>query len=322
VNTNKTLHNVDWMLLASVIGLAGVGLYVLNISGQALPGMWQHQSGFVITGMLGFVLISFVPLRTIERMSLPLYGVAVLLLVLLFFFGREHYGAIRWFEIASIRVPPAELMKWVLMFALAWWYIHRDMASVSVKVVPILLIPMVLLFLQPDLGALFQFTMIALMITAAARQWRYLGLLVSVSSLAVLFLWFVAMHEYLKNRVLSYIGSNVDSEAGFSLLQSTDTGWVVIAVGSLMFLFALALMYRMFIITRSAGSDFAFTISTGISVVVSLFIVLNIAILSGLMHAYMPLRPLISYHGMALVFMMMAMGVVMRVAIESRQRAA
>jgi len=312
----KTIQNIDWVLFSSVIALAGVGLYALNISGQALPSMWQHQLGFVIAGILGFMLISFVPLRTVERMSLPLYGVAVLLLVLLLFFGREHYGAIRWFEIGSIRVPPAEWMKWVLMLALAWWYIHRDMTSVSVKVVPILLIPMVLVFLQPDLGGLFQFAMIAFIITAAARQWRYLGLLVSVSSLAALLFWFVAMHEYLKNRVLSYISSNVDSEAGFALLQSADMGWL------LMFLVALVLMCRMFIITRSAGSDFSFIISTGISIVVSLFIVLNIAIFSGLMHAYMPLRPLISYHGMALVFMMMAMGVVMRVAIESREQVA
>jgi len=54
--------------------------------------------------------------------------------------------------------------------------------------------------------------------------------------------------------------------------------------------------------------------------VVGLF-ALNIAILSGLMHAYMILRPLISYNEMALIFMMTAMGLVTRIAIESKQGA-
>jgi len=128
MNIHKTLHNINWALFASVIGFAGVGLYILNMPDQSLPDMWQHQSGFVIAGMLGFVFFCFVPLNYVRQASWPLYAVALFLMVLIWRIGWK-------FDLGLLHLQPTEIAEWALILVLARYFATRD--ALGWKGVPI-----------------------------------------------------------------------------------------------------------------------------------------------------------------------------------------
>jgi len=320
----ETIRNMDWLLFASVTGLAAVGLYALNMdSAQSLPRLWQHQSGFVVAGMLGFLLFSSIPLRMMTRMSWPLYAVALLLLMLVLPFGEEHNGAIRWFDLGSVNVPPAEIMKWSLMLVFVRWFATKDTTTIVGWGVPLLslILPMFLLFQQPDIGEAILLLLIAIIIAIAAKQWRVLAWLMASGAGFLAFIWFVVMHHpYQKNRLMGYVSANFDSEAGYGILQSGHAWDIGTAVTALALVFAVVLIVRLLMLTYQARNHTFFPVCVGISTMVTMFIMLNIGIFSGFLHANMPLRPLITYNELALVLMMAAVGLVMRAAIECHEQ--
>ncbi len=355
----RVLLSLDWILLASLLSLAALGLCVLYAAVyQGDMGLWHKQSMFWTAGMTGFLVLCFVPLRILGLVSWPMYAVGLLLLMLVPLIGDIHMGARRWLDLGFANIQPSEIMKWAMMFVLASWFATREARGLINIAIPLLLVaaPAALIVTQPDLGTtlVLLFAMVALMI-AAGLPWRLFGAAVALGIASLPVLWHF-MHGYQKQRVLTLLDPQSDPlGAGYHVIQSSiaigsggllgkgflqgtqarlhflpeqHTDFIfsvlaeeggMIAVILLLGLYAV-LISRILLIAQRAHSRFASMLCIGIAAIFTLYITVNIGMVSGVFPVVGLPLPFISYGGSALVTMLAALGIVMRVAIESHER--
>jgi len=350
------LRHLDSLLLLVVASLAVLGMFTLYAAvHQGGIGLWQRQMVYWGLGLGVFTLISLIPLRVMALLSWPAYLGALSALLLVPLIGEVQMGARRWLDLGVINFQPSELMKWALMLLLAHWFASRDAATLK-SLAPAALfafLPAGLIVMQPDLGTtlLLLFSAIV-MIFAAGIPWRWVvyGTLTGLISLPLL--WH-NMHTYQKQRVLSFLHPEADPlGAGYHVIQSniaigsggifgkgylhgtqarlhflpeqhTDFIFAVlaeegglIASGLLLTLYAL-LISRIISIGLHAATRFGAMLCMGIAAIFTLYILINIGMVSGVLPVVGVPLPFVSYGGSALITMLAALGMVMRVAIES-----
>jgi rod shape determining protein RodA len=324
---------------------------------QGGPGLWQRQLIFWGLGLLVFFILCFVPLRILGLSCWPLYLLALLLLILVPLLGDVQMGARRWLHLGAFNLQPSEIMKWALMLVMANWFATREARSAVDLGFALMLfiIPAALIVNQPDLGT----TMVILfaataMLIAAGLPWRWFGMAVIAAFAAIPVLWHF-MHSYQKKRVLTLLDPQSDPlGAGYHVIQSTiaigsgglfgkgflqgtqarlhflpeqHTDFIFsvlaeeggfIAATLLLLLYAI-LITRILVISQRAHSRFASLICIGVASIFMLYIVVNIGMVSGLLPVVGLPLPFISYGGSALITMLAALGLVMRVVIESKE---
>ncbi|WP_347239158.1 rod shape-determining protein RodA [Mariprofundus sp. KV] len=354
----RALRGIDWILLAAILCLLGLGLITLYAAVyQGDTGLWKRQIIYLGVGFSVFLILCLLPLRLLGLASWPFYILALLLLALVPLVGDVQMGARRWLDLGVMNLQPSELMKWALMFVLANWFASREANTLQDLGVALALAiaPAALIIIQPDLGTtlVLLFAATALLI-ASGLPWRWFGLAVTLALASLPLLWHF-MHDYQKQRVLTLLDPQSDPlGAGYHVIQST------IAIGSgglfgkgflqgtqgrlhflpeqhtdfifsvlaeeggfiaVMFLFMLytILITRILIISYRAHTRFGSLICIGVASVFVLYITVNIGMVSGLLPVVGLPLPFISYGGSALVTMLAALGLVMRVAIESKE---
>src|SRR5262252_2326212 len=156
-------RHVDGMLLGTVLVLMAVGIGVLFSASNASVARISSQLMNILVALGIMWAFANVPPQHLRRLALPSYLLGVLLLVCVALFGEIANGARRWLHVGITRIQPSELMKIAVPLALAWYFDRyeavlklRDFAVASLM----LLVPVVLVAKQPDLGT-------ALIITAA-----------------------------------------------------------------------------------------------------------------------------------------------------------
>lgn len=163
---------------------------------------------FLIASSVTFIIIIFTKTNFFDRIALLLYFVSILLLLSLFIFGVERGGAKSWYLIGPISFQPTELAKLSTALFLAKFLSiiqtdlnkTRDIFIVSI----IILIPIILITLQPDPGSALVFLAFMFPILREGLDLRFfyfgliiistliltliLGITKSVITLSILFL--------------------------------------------------------------------------------------------------------------------------------------
>jgi rod shape determining protein RodA len=201
----------DWALFLGTALLAVVGVINLysatSVSKDALREVYVQQ---VFGGILA-TLVAAIDYRHYERLGYALYAVGVVLLVLVFILGRDIRGSSRWINIGTFSFQPSEFMKLFLIIALAK-YLHDDPKSEGRTLrdlaIPalIVLVPMVLVMRQPDLGTALILGLIFVSICALTRiaMRSVLTLLVS-SAVLIPVMWNYVLKDYQKTRVTAFL---------------------------------------------------------------------------------------------------------------------
>ena len=111
----------------------------------------------LFTGLIGYVIavvISYIPLEKFKNFVIPFYLLSLVTLIFIYFFGISTYGAQRWLSLGFFTFQPSEVAKLSTILALAAVLEHKTIISIKDLVTPfiIVLLPWILIFLQPDLG--------------------------------------------------------------------------------------------------------------------------------------------------------------------------
>ncbi len=355
----KLLRSLDGVLLACILCLAALGMLTLYAAlHQGDLGLWRKQLVFWLIGLGAFGVACLTPLRLVALACWPFYLLALLLLALVPLVGEVQMGARRWLNLGFAHVQPSEMMKWALMFMLAFWFSGREPrrpADLGIAL-GLMLLPAALIVIQPDLGTTLVLLFAASsMLIAAGLPWKWFAAAVAASLAALPALWHF-MHDYQKQRVLTFLNPESDPlGAGYHVIQSkiaigsgglfgkgylhgtqarlhflpeqhTDFIFAVLAEeGGLIAVSLLLLLYgvligRILVIAGRAHSRFGALLCVGIASIFTIYIGVNIGMVSGLLPVVGVPLPFISYGGSALVTMLAALGLVMRVAIESRDK--
>lgn len=165
----------DPLLFVLVLALAAFGVAmvysagVMDVPSTLVAGLWRMQLLWFVLALLLVPLILRVPTVWLEQLAPPLYALAVVLLALTLVIGTgvgTAEGVPRWIVIGPVRIHTAEFAKIpvILMLARVLGQWREPPATVWQLWKPILivLVPMGLVMLQPDLGTMIVFAFILL----------------------------------------------------------------------------------------------------------------------------------------------------------------
>ncbi|GAB4168195.1 MAG: rod shape-determining protein RodA [Thalassobaculales bacterium] len=223
----QKLLAVNWLMVLMVCIIATVGFAMLYSAagGSYQPWAIRQMTRFAV-GLGVLICVAMVDPRIWLRWAYAGYGVAFLLLVVVEIMGDIGMGAQRWLDLGIFQLQPSELMKVMLVLALARYFnglTHEDIGRVIWVVPPVLMIllPGVLVLKQPDLGTASMLMMAgaAVMFLAGVRIWKFLlGFVVVAAALPV---FWSMLRDYQKNRVLIFLNPEADPlGAGYHITQS------------------------------------------------------------------------------------------------------
>ncbi len=232
----------DGPLLVAIALLAATGMVTMYSVG------FDHGSRFVDHGRNMLIattimfLVAQVPTHRLMTLAVPLYVVALSLLVATALFGVTKKGATRWLNVGMV-IQPSEMMKIAMPLMLAWWFQKREgQLQVSDFLVAgaLLAMPVLLVAKQPDLGtAILVLAAGMYVIFFAGLSWKLIVPVVVIVGVAMVALivsqdricsadvdW-PMLRAYQKQRVCTLLDPTQDPLGkGFHIIQG------MIAIGS------------------------------------------------------------------------------------------
>lgn len=363
------IKRFDWPLFVLMIFLAIIGFivqYSLTLNTEALGAfILKKQAIAFFIGLILFFLISFSDFRSWRSYGYVLYILGIVFLLGVLFFGQTLRGTKGWFVFGPFSFQAVEFFKLILVVVLARYWSkvvekRADRKKIKIRDVVLsgflVLIPIGLVVLQPDLGsALLLFILWFILFLVIDSQLRHILGLCFLLLLVIASSWLFYLKPYQKERVLTFLNPERDPLGqGYQITQSivavgsgqifgrglglgpqsqlrflpdasTDFVFSVIAeefglLGVFLLIgLYLALFYRLIKILKYSYDDFSAFLAAGIVILLFSQIFINIGMNIGLVPvAGIPL-PLISYGGSFLVMTLAAMGIVQSVAIHGAE---
>jgi len=161
----------------------------------------NHLIKQIIWYLLGFLILFIITKLKIKKLfkfSFILYLISVILLILVLFFGNEINGAKAWFNLRFFSFQPSEFAKLTLTIYLSQIVANTEIKNTKdellliLKVILITLIPSLLVFLEPDTGAILIYLLIAgiILLTSKIRKHWFIPIIALVFMLIVLFFYY------------------------------------------------------------------------------------------------------------------------------------
>lgn len=327
-----------------------------------------RQTVWLVAGLLGMFALMRLDYHRLREPAVVYTALCLVVLMLAgtFFLDKSH-ATHRWIRIGPVGIQPSELAKLVAILYLAWFLDLRRRATTSLEfskgdlvhtilpaVAPIL-VCVVLIVMQPDLGTSVDIVLIMtaiLFVAGLSWKWLLVGLAAALPALFLL----IAHVSYRQARMMAFLHPESDPQgAGFQLLQS------LIAVGSggftgvgLMeskqklfylpeahtdFIYAViceelgfigaALVIALFAVYGWRGLRAAFNapdgfgrmLALGATAMVLFQSLINFAVVIGLMPTKGIPLPFVSYGGSSLLVMLLATGVLLNISQQSTSTA-
>jgi rod shape determining protein RodA len=354
-------RDFDWVLLGFVLIICGMGVMEIHSATMhtKFAGAQVRQVYWVVGGVGAMFLVSLVNYQALLDQIHWFYiaGVGSLMAVLLF--GQKYLGAKRWIHMpGGNHFQPSEWVKLILILAVAKFFTDMRQRELSwpdfVKAGAIVIIPMLLVLKQPDLGTALTYLPIAAMgMFLGGLQWKQ-GLTVALLAAIGIGLAFYVpqvhlLKSYQKQRLTSYQDPDSDPQgSGYQVKQSmiavgsgglwggkgSQTHGAFLPIPQTDFIFAafaeehgfvgaLGVLLLYFIVlmrlTQNAQTapDRAGTfVVMGVVAVLSFHILVNVGMVVGFMPVTGIPLPLMSYGGSSVLFMFLALGMVMNVRMR------
>ena len=313
----------------------------------------------VVIGAVGLVICSFINHRIYKKFYWIFYIVGLVFLILVFIPGlnRTSYGATRWIGIGSFTIQPSEISKFCLVFFLAGFLADKDKLESWKHIILTLSlggIYCVLIMLEPNMSITMcvALTLIFMLFIGGMRLKVFALMALPAIALVVLL---IAIEPYRLSRIVAFLDpwANPLGE-GYQLIQSlyaigsggvwgvglfnsrqaelflpfseSDFIFSIIAeelgfVGCcLVMLVFVVLIINIFKIGMKSSNKFSAFLCFGIGAIISIQVLLNIAVVSGMVPPTGLPLPFISAGSTSLLVFMSAIGVVLNVDRQSSKR--
>ena len=286
-----------------------------------------------------------------------LIGIILLILVFVPTLGRKSGGATRWIDLIFFSIQPIEISKYMLLIFIAQHLSIKNKRITELKIGVIsTFLPclpyIILLLLQPDFGntVLICMTIFAMIIMAGAKINHIIGIFIFLTSA---FLSLIYIAPYRMQRVFSFLDPYNDPQgSGYQIIQS----FVSFAKGKFLgvglgnssqklfflpqghndFIFSIiaeelgflgsfavvvlfsTLIYSGFKMLERSKDLFSRNLLSGLLILISMQIIINLSVTVGLMPTKGVPLPLISYGGSSLIFTLSSLGLIL--ALDKRRK--
>ncbi len=351
-------RRIDGPLMAALAITFALGLTVVySASGGGSLDRVLVQVRNLGVALVALWLLAQVHPQVLMRLAVPLYAVALLLLIGVAVFGDIRMGARRWLNLGFTTIQPSEIMKIALPLVLAWYFHRREegLGVVDYAVAAVLVaIPVGLIARQPDLGtSVLVFASGFFVIFLAGLSWKVIVSAGVAFAAALPFVWGM-LHDYQRRRVHTLIDPMEDPlGAGYHIIQSTiaigsggilGKGWLngtqsqldflperstdfILAVfgeefglvgTSILLVLYLLIIGRGLMIAANASTVFARLVAGSITLTFFTYAFVNMGMVSGILPVVGVPLPLVSYGGTALLSMLAGFGILMSISTHKQ----
>jgi len=351
----KFIKSINWSLVGPVLLLSLLGLltiYNASIYDQNFSVV-KKQAIFIGFSLVVLLLTSRFDFRIFKSNSylvLFLYIGGVLLLLGLLFVSpiRDIHG---WYNLGLFTFDPVPFMGIILIIFFAKYFSQRHAELNQLKKIFasafFVLLPTVLVFLQPDFGSASILFLIWLgIILVSGIHWKKIIILLLIFSIIAAGLWFFALKDYQRSRVLDFVGLRESNSwnarqsvitigaggfLGRGLTGATQTRYGFLPEARSDFIFAalaeqfgvvgvlliLALfgfiIYKIAVIARHAHSNFGRLFGTGLIILIISQVFIHVAMNLKLIPIVGLSLPLVSYGGSNIIALYAAIGLIISV---------
>jgi rod shape determining protein RodA len=238
---SQSIFGFDILLFAATIALVSVGIAFIFSSGVTSTGLifsneYIKQIIWSVTGMGLLIFFASVDYALIRRWSLRVYLIFVGILICTLFLGRVVNGAKSWIGIGELGIQPSEFSKVIVILYLAHILDKRNAQLRTLRYFGIffgiVLIPMGLILLQPDLGtaAVFIPTSLTMFFIAGAKV-RHILFIVLTGLLLVFFTILPPYEIYLAGKMIPALNLLTDKTLAAYLIAAVFIVCILSVVG-------------------------------------------------------------------------------------------
>ena len=357
----QKVKKLDFVLLFSIIILSAISLVVMySTDGGEI--LYHTKSHFIklVTFFLLMLVISFFNIKIWHLFSYVFYVLIIFLLIWVAFYGIKVSGSQRWMNLYFIVLQPSELMKIAIILCLAKYYHRLKIDNVNsftsiIIVLTIILIPVMLVVSQPDLG-----TSILIALSGLIILWlggvRIKYFFYSFFTFLITLPFIISfLKPYQKLRILTFLDPDRDPlGAGYQIIQSkiaigsgglegkgflkgtqsyldflpekhTDFIFTLFSeefgfLGSILLLIIYSIIIiRIIRIGTISRSNFAKLFCFGYAFAIFIYIVVNLSMVLGLVPIVGSPLPIMSYGGSSMLATMIGFGIVLSAKINHKQ---
>lgn len=212
-------HKIDYLLLATILGLCIFGLVVLSSATLNIDPV-SYVRKQALASVLGFAclfILMRIDFRIFKKYYLLIYilGNILLLATLVFGHGDTSWGSRSWLKLGPINFQPAEFIKLGLVYSLSVFLEKKDDINQPLQLISVLafaMVPIGLILLQPDFGTAMVFIfIIASMLFFANVSWKYiLGAL--LAGILILPISYPFLDDFQKDRILNFLNPSANTQ--------------------------------------------------------------------------------------------------------------
>jgi rod shape determining protein RodA len=166
---NKIIYRLDWVTILLYVALVIFGIsniYSTNYNENSnlinLKIPVGKQVAFAVASFIVAIVMLTIKAKVFERFASVFYLLTLILLIGLFAFGSNISGATSWYSFGGVGLQPSEFAKVTTSLAVAKLLseIQIDIRKIKslVQVALIIVLPMILIVLQPDPGTALVFS--------------------------------------------------------------------------------------------------------------------------------------------------------------------
>jgi rod shape determining protein RodA len=342
------------LAVAVVIATSAMGVFLL---GRLAPERPEVLTPYLLAAALAVVyLLDCLTLRAGDLLRNVIYVLVLAMLGIIFLIGQVAGGAQRWLGAGAVQ--PSELSKLLVIVVLAKFLADREdrleQFSTVLTSIVVVAVPMLLIYLQPDLGtALTLVAVWAAMMWMAGMRLRHLLILTAIG-LAVLPLAWFGLEDYMRDRLLLFVNPASDPDSYFNVHQALVSigsgGWTgkglthgtqsqlhFLRVRHTDFIFAVTaeelgflgavvlisliffLLWRILRVAERSRDTMGRLIAAGVGAVILFQTAVNVGMNLGLMPVTGIPLPFVSYGGSSFITLMLSIGLVESVAMRHKK---
>ena len=357
----QKVKNLDFILLFCIVLLSIVSVFVMysTDSGEIL---YHTKSHFIklLTFFPLMLMLAFFNIKFWHIVSYFFYFVVILLLIWVSIDGIKASGSQRWIDLYFIVLQPSELMKIAVILCLAKYYHRLKINNVNsfiniVIALSIIVVPVILVISQPDLGTSILIAssgLIILWLGGLKFKYFFISFITFLISLPFII---SLLKPYQKLRILTFLDPDRDPlGAGYQIIQykiaigsgglsgkgflkgtqsyleflpekHTDFIFTLFSeefgfFGSICLLILyIIIISRIIRIGAISRSNFAKFFCFGFAFAIFIYIVVNLSMVLGLLPIVGSPLPIMSYGGSSMLATMIGFGIVLSAKINHKQ---
>lgn len=216
------MSKVSKLDLPFVISISFLVIISQVILKSLAPSIFPGYFFLVLISVIFFLIFSSIDFDILSLFSKHFYIGSVILLLLTLIIGTVTRGVVRWISLGTLTLQAAEITKpFLIVFFANYVFDQRLNVKRIAKTLFLMVIPVILIFVQPSLGVSFLLSLgfVGVLLAADLKKINFLYL--AGIALVLIPIVFSLLAPYQKSRIVSFLNPYSDPLGkGYNSIQS------------------------------------------------------------------------------------------------------